>query len=101
MANISESGSQWIPAPLIEVTIDNGQLLSASNGMTRIMSRILSIQPPTKVTLHAGTVPSLPGGGQSAISTTPNNRLTTGADGGLFVPDITIDPLAYSILSRN
>lgn len=35
-----------------------------------------------------------------AISTDPDNRLTTGTDNALFVPEITVDPLAYYILSK-
>ena len=42
----------------------------------------------------------LSGDGSAAISTDPDNRLTVGADSGLFVPEITADPLAYYILSK-
>jgi len=42
----------------------------------------------------------LSGDGAAAISTDPDNRLTTGTDSGLFVPEITADPLAYYILSK-
>ena len=42
-----------------------------------------------------------PGAGAAAISTDPDNRLTTGTDNALFVPEILIDPLAYYILSRS
>ncbi len=45
--------------------------------------------------------PGPPGAGAAAISTDPDNRLTTGTDNALFVPEITIDPLAYYILSRS
>ena len=45
--------------------------------------------------------PGAPGAGAAAISTDPDNRLTTGTDNALFVPEITIDPLAYYILSRS
>ena len=34
------------------------------------------------------------------VSTDPNNRTTTGNDGGLFTPDIMSDPLAYYILAK-
>lgn len=38
--------------------------------------------------------------GVTPISDDPENRLTTGGDGGLFVPDIQVDPLAYYILAK-
>ena len=34
------------------------------------------------------------------ISTDPNNRSTKGTDGGLYTPDISVDPLAYYILAK-
>lgn len=36
----------------------------------------------------------------AAISTDPDNRLTTGSDDGLFVPELAADPLAYYILAK-
>lgn len=38
--------------------------------------------------------------GVTPISADANNRLTTGTDGGLHVPDIMTDPLAYYILAK-
>ena len=38
--------------------------------------------------------------GVTPISTDADNRLTTGTDGGLHVPDIMADPLAYYILAQ-
>ena len=38
--------------------------------------------------------------GVVAISTDPDNRLTTGSDDGLFVPELAADPLAYYILAK-
>ena len=35
-----------------------------------------------------------------SISTDPDNRLTTGSDAGLYVPELTVDPLAYYIISK-
>lgn len=35
-----------------------------------------------------------------AISTDPDNRLTTGSDNGLYVPELAADPLAYYILAK-
>lgn len=103
MPPLSESGSEWIPAPPIEIEVADGQMVSATKGMKGIMSKILSIRSQTTVVLHAGTVqptpPTQPGA--ASISAAPDNRLTTGTDGGLFVPEITIDPLAYYILARN
>jgi hypothetical protein len=88
---------------LFEVTVDKGHIASTSPGMDHVMHKLLSIQSPVYVKLHTGTVPpSTPGSGTAAtISNSPDNRLTTGTDGGLFVPEITIDPLAYYILARN
>ena len=34
------------------------------------------------------------------ISTDPDNRLTTGSDNGLYVPELVVDPLAYYILAK-
>lgn len=44
-----------------------------------------------------------PAGASGAdISADPDNRLTTGTDGGLYVHDnLTPDPLAYYILARS
>jgi hypothetical protein len=35
------------------------------------------------------------------ISTQVDNRLNTGADDGLFVPELTVDPLSYYILAKS
>lgn len=35
------------------------------------------------------------------ISQDPNNRLVYGTDGGLHVPDLTVEPLAYYILAKS
>ena len=43
---------------------------------------------------------SVPGSYMS-ISTDPDNRLTTGSDAGLYVPELTVDPLAYYIISKS
>lgn len=40
-------------------------------------------------------------GSAASISTDPDNRLTTGTDGGQFVPELTADPLAYYILAKS
>ncbi len=40
-------------------------------------------------------------GAAAGISTDPDNRLAVGSDSGLYCPEITIDPLAYYILSRS
>jgi len=60
-------------------------------------------QPTTLVQVGSGVQgpPGPPGAGAAAISTDPDNRLTTGSDNALFVPEILIDPLAYYILSRS
>ena len=39
-------------------------------------------------------------GAVSSISTDPDNRLTTGADGGLYLPELAADPLAHYLLAR-
>lgn len=49
-------------------------------------------------TINTGLV-GPPGPGAS-ISADPDNRLTTGSDNGLYVPEIVIDPLAYYILAK-
>lgn len=40
-------------------------------------------------------------GSYKSISTDPDNRLTTGSDAGLYVPELTVDPLAYYIISKS
>ena len=40
-------------------------------------------------------------GSYKSISTDPDNRLTTGSDAGLSVPELTVDPLAYYIISKS
>lgn len=46
--------------------------------------------------------PPGPSGAEAGISGNTGNALTTGSDGGLFVPqDIASDPLAYYILAKN
>jgi hypothetical protein len=40
-------------------------------------------------------------GSYMSISTDPDNRLTTGSDAGLYVPELTVDPLAYYIISKS
>jgi hypothetical protein len=62
-------------------------------------------QPPTLLQVGSGVQGppgprGLSGDGSAAISTDPDNRLTTGTDSGLFVPEITADPLAYYILAK-
>jgi len=102
MPELSDTGSEWIPVNPIEIEVVDGQMISATKGMKGIMSKILSIRAQTTVVLHVGTVPGAPpdSPGAVGISTAPDNRLTTGADGKLFVPEILIDPLAYYILSK-
>lgn len=36
-----------------------------------------------------------------SISTDPDNRLTRGSDAGLYVPELTVDPLAYYVISKS
>lgn len=38
--------------------------------------------------------------GTPQISSDADNRLTTGSDGGLYVPEMVSDPLAYYILAK-
>lgn len=40
-------------------------------------------------------------GDNGFISTDPENRLTQGIDGGLYVPELNLDVLASYILSKN
>lgn len=40
-------------------------------------------------------------GVSGAISADADNRATHGADGGLYVPELAVDPLAYYILARS
>ena len=49
------------------------------------------------------SIPAIIGvpGSYMSISTDPDNRLTTGSDAGLYVPELTADPLAYYIISKS
>ena len=51
----------------------------------------------------AESIPPIIGvpGSYMSISTDPDNRLTTGSDAGLYVPELTVDPLAYYIISKS
>lgn len=40
-------------------------------------------------------------GSSAALSTDPNNRSVEGTDGGIFTPDLVVDPLAYYILAKS
>jgi hypothetical protein len=53
-------------------------------------------------TLSVSLMPFLQGppGAAAAISGDGENRLTNGSDGGLFVPELTVDPVAYYILAK-
>lgn len=42
-----------------------------------------------------------PPGPQAPVSSDPSNRLTSGSDEGLYVPELAADPLAYYILSKS
>jgi hypothetical protein len=45
--------------------------------------------------------PQGPAGPPAMVSADPNNRLVTGSDSGLYVPnDLTPDPLSYYILAK-
>lgn len=52
--------------------------------------------------LSVSLMPFLKGdpGSAAAISADAENRLTNGTDGGLFVPELTVDPVAYYILAK-
>ena len=51
----------------------------------------------------AESIPPIIGvpGSYMSISTDPDNRLTRGSDAGLYVPELTVDPLAYYIISKS
>lgn len=57
-------------------------------------------------TVHVTTTvgvrgPQGPGGGDApAISDDPENRARLGTDGGVFVPELAADPVAYYILAK-
>lgn len=69
------------------------------------------IEQPLTVTVTHGTAMTIASGVQGPpgkdgrdgighISDNADNRLTTGPDGGLYVPELTCDPLAIYILSK-
>lgn len=52
-------------------------------------------------TINTGLIgPPGPPGPPAVISSDPDNRLTNGSDAGLYVPELTTDPLAYYILAK-
>lgn len=83
------------PAEVIEV-MDTGVVIDR-NAATEFIEVVS--QGPQGPTGPPGPI-GLSGDGSAAISTDPDNRLTSGTDNGLFVPEITADPVAYYILSK-
>lgn len=66
-------------------------------------SVVTSSEPVASVIEVGRTGPQGPRGlpGPAAfVSADPGNRTTTGADGGLYTPEIQADPLAYYILAK-
>ena len=39
-------------------------------------------------------------GGGAGVSADADNRTTLGGDGGIYTPDLIVDPLAYYILAK-
>ena len=75
------------------------------------MSVITVIEEPTTleagetvVTLISEVIQGPPGpkgdSANASISADLDNRLTTGSDNGLYVPELAADPLAYYILAK-
>ena len=61
-----------------------------NNGGTVIVSNVIGVRGPQG-----------PGGGDApAISADPENRARAGSDGGVFVPELAADPVAYYILAK-
>lgn len=59
------------------------------------------IEPDVAPAVVALSEPGPRGAGAAEVSSDPDNRLTVGSDGGLFVRDTFIpDPLAYYILAK-
>ena len=42
-----------------------------------------------------------PPGPAAFVSADPDNRTKEGTDGGLYTPDLVVDPLAYYILAKS
>lgn len=61
-----------------------------NNGGTVIVTNVIGVRGPQG-----------PGGGDApAISADPENRAHLGTDGGVFVPELAADPVAYYILAK-
>ena len=61
-----------------------------NNGGTVIVTNVVGVRGPQG-----------PGGGDApAISADPENRAHAGSDGGVFVPELAADPVAYYILAK-
>ena len=81
------------------LTADNIELLLTTEASVELIEVSSAIGPP-----GPKGDPGDPGTGGAAsfVSADPSNRLRTGTDAKLYVPDdLTPDPLAYYILAKN
>ena len=77
------------------------ELSFSKQGQTEVRQSFSFGTDPFEVSFVAGFMgPAGPAGSAASISTQQNNRLTTGADGGMYVPQLEVDPVAYYILSK-
>lgn len=79
---------QLTPPTVIEVGVTTG---------TAVVVPIVPAAPTVEVQFGG---PPGPPGGAASISSDAENRLTNGTDGKLFVPELTVDPVAYYILAK-
>lgn len=79
---------QLIPPTVIEV------------GVTTGTATVVPMATPAPVVELLFGGPPGPPGGAASISADAENRLTNGSDGRLFVPELTVDPVAYYILAK-
>lgn len=80
-------------------------VVSITEGVIQVVSddteTVVSAETQSMVVVSVGEQgPPGRDGVMSQISTDPNNRITNGSDGGMFAPDILVDPLAYYILAK-
>lgn len=80
---------------LVEVAL-SAQTVSLDISLD-VQSRDIEVSSPTPASVEVVLgAPSTAG----FISADPDNRTKIGADGGIFTPDIAVDPLAYYILAK-
>jgi hypothetical protein len=84
-----------------EGSSDSFELAFSKQGQPDVRQSFSFGADSLEVSFVAGFMgPAGPAGSAASISTQQNNRLTLGNDGGMYVPQLEVDPVAYYILSK-